>query len=208
MDDSVRPQPSNTAVDPLPASAIAAIRTEDHVVWDEPDAVDVGRLELGFVVVSWLMCILATLVIFAASTAVVSLISQSSITGETNTELGILMLLAAMSTFIGFVSVMVWRLTNVDHDRVVNSLGVAALHVVVALVLFLVEITVYGISGNNASSILQGPWTDELGSAFTTLERSAGAAILACLLAIGMVPALGDRPVGTQTEATPQDRQL
>ena len=35
----MRPQPSRTTVDPVPSSAVAAIHTEDHVVWDEPDAV-------------------------------------------------------------------------------------------------------------------------------------------------------------------------
>lgn len=214
MDTSARPQPTPTSVDTPAATAVRrrheidSIHTEDHVVWDEPDRIDLARLEPGFVVGSWLLGVLATVAIFALSTGVVSIVSAAPITGATNTELGVLTILSAMSTFIGFVVVMVMRLVRVDHDRVVNSLAVAALHVAVALVLFLGELVLRNTTDVAASTFLAGNRFDQLGNAFTVLERSSAAAVIACLLAIGMVPARGARPQGTQTDPTPQDRQL
>lgn len=213
MDESSRPKPTYTAVDVAPApdstSGIAAIRTEDHVVWDEPDRFALGRLEPTFVLVSWLVALATTVVIFALSTGIVAMISDRPLTGETNTELGVLTILSAMSTFIGFVVVMTIRLVRVEHDRVVNSLAVAALHVGIAVLLFLGALAGQAAFDNTgASSIFDGSVTEQLGNVFTVLERSSVAAILACLLAIGMVPARGDRPEGTQTDITPQDRQL
>lgn len=208
MDTFNRPKPTRTAVDPEPASSIATARTEDHVVWDDPDRVASGRLEVGFVVTTWLMCVALTVVLFAVSAGIVAVISQRPLGGDTNTELGVLMILSAMSTFIGFVVMMGMRLVHVAHDRVVNSLAVAALHVSVALVLFLGALAVRQITGSSVSSLLGGGWSEQLGTTFTVLERSAAASVIACLLAIGIVPARGDRPRGTQSGAVDQDRHL
>lgn len=189
-------------------SSVAAIRTEDHVVWDEPDEISLDRLELGFVAASWLIALLVTAAIFALSTFVTSLLSDTAILGAENTDLGVLTILAAMSTFIGFVTTMVVRLVRVEHDRVVNSLGVAAFHVAVALLVFLATLAARSAIGVSLDDVFTGTVMDRLGNAFTVLERSSVAAIAACLLAIGMVPARGERPRGTQTDLTDQDHQL
>jgi hypothetical protein len=64
------------------------------------------------------------------------------------------------------------------------------------------------VLGDPLEPISGSAWTSDAGNVLTVLERSSVAAVLACLLAIGMVPARGERPEGTQTDLTPQDRQL
>lgn len=183
------------------------ISTEDHVVWGGRRN-PISRVEWGFVVVSWLACLLLSAVIAAIGVAATAAFSETPILGETNTELGVLTVISAMSTFIGFAVMMSLRLTRVSHDRLSNSVAVAVLHIAVAATLFLAELGIRATVGESASSPFDGTWTDELGNAFTVLERSAVAALLACLLAAGMVPARGDRPDGTQREDTVRDRQL
>jgi hypothetical protein len=189
-------------------SSVAAIHTEDHVVWDEPDAITLDRLEVGFVAGSWLVAFVVTAVIFAISTLITAALSDAPLFGARNTDLGVLTILAAMSTFIGFVTTMVLRLVRVEHDRVVNSLAVAAMHVLLAMTVFFVTLAVRGANMESLDTVFTGTVMDRVGNVFTVLERSSVAAIAACLLAIGMVPARGARPTGTQTDRTPQDAQL
>jgi hypothetical protein len=92
---------------------------------------------------------------------------------------------------IGFAVVMTLRLVRVQHDRLTNSLAVAALHIAVAGVAALVGVFVSGSP-----------------DALIVLERSAAATIIGCGLAVGMVPAVGERPTGTQREPADTDRQL
>ena len=189
-------------------SSVAAIHTEDHVVWDEPDAIDLDRLEVGFVAVSWLIAFAVTAVIFAISSLITAALSDAPLFGAENTDLGVLTILAAMSTFIGFVTTMVLRLVRVEHDRVVNSLAVAAMHVLLAMTVFFVTLAIRAANMESLDTVFTGTVMDRVGNVFTVLERSSVAAIAACLLAIGMVPARGARPRGTQTDHTPQDAQL
>lgn len=191
--------PSNAQV----AAAEAPPRT-----WGLPDDHTYQRVEPGFVLTSWLLCLLATIVVAALGVAVISLAADTPILGETNTEIGVLTIVAAMATFIGFVVTMAVRLVSVEHDRLLNSMSVAAVHVGFALVLFLGNLLLREVAGVDIGSAFTGPWTDELGNVFTVLERSSVAAIAACLLASGMVPARGERPAGTQTAPTPTDNQL
>lgn len=199
---------SEDPVDDRGRGADVAVADQPPVAWGAPDRTLLQRIEPRFVVSSWALCLLASLAIAALGVLVVSLVSQAPLTGETNTELGVLMILAAMGTFIGFVTVMSLRLVRASHDRLVNSMAVAALHVAVAALLILADLAVFGIFGVHAGSGLTGPWTDTLGNVIVVLERSSVAAIAACLLAAGMVPAMGGRPAGTQTAATPTDQQL
>lgn len=187
----------------------ARIAAADHPEWGAPDQTLAQRVVPGFVLSSWLLALAASVALFAIGLGVMSLISSRPLFGETNTELGVAMIVAAMATFIGFVTVMVLRLPHVSHDRMVNSLSVAAVHVTFALLLFLGNLAIRGITGEGAGSLIfTGTWTDEVGNAFVVLERSAAASVLACLLAVGMVPARGPRPTGTQTDVLPQDEQL
>lgn len=186
----------------------ARIATADHPEWGAPDQTLASRIVPGFVLTSWLMCLAAAVALFAIGLGIVALISSQPLFGETNTELGVATIVAAMATFIGFVVVMVLRLPHVSHDRMVNSISVAAVHVAFALTLFLGNLAVRGITGDGAGTLFTGAWTDELGNAFVVLERSAAASVLACILAVGMVPARGPRPTGTQTDVLPQDEQL
>jgi hypothetical protein len=201
--DPKRPSPAE------PVLSIDAVHTEDHVVWDEPDRFSLDRLEVGFVLMSWVVAMLATAAIFTVSSLIVAAVSSDPLFGETSTDLGVLTILAAMSTFIGFVTTMVVRLVRVDHDRVVNSLAVAVLHTVIAISLFLGTLAARAVTGDGiVDDAFDGSTLDRVGNLFSVLERSAAAAVVACLLAIGMVPARGERPQGTQTDHTPQDRQL
>ena len=192
---------------PSSPAAAAAVAGSPHPEWGDHGARFSTRLAPGWIVSTWVLCLLAAAAIAVVSAFIVDALSSTPLTGETNTELGVLTIVAVMATFVGFVGVLVARLTKVPHDRLANSLAVAALHVVVAIVLFAVELGLQA-AGTGATDALDGSWTDQLGNAFNVLERSSAAAILASLLAVGMVPARGDRPVGTQTSPTPQDRQL
>lgn len=176
--------------------------------WGDVEGSVLERIEPSFIVVSWLLCVLASIAIAVVGGLIVSMGANQSLFGETNTELGVLTILSAMGTFIGFVLVMTVRLVHVAHDRLLNSLSVAALHVGVALLLFLGNLTLRGIAGVDLGTLFAGPWTDEVGNLFEVLERSAAASIAACLLAAGLVPARGDRPHGTQKEALDPDLQL
>ncbi len=175
--------------------------------WGDHDANPLDRLEPGWVASTWALCIALTLGLGALGTLFAVAVSDTPITGQTNTELGVLTIVAAMATFIAFAVVITARLVRVPHDRLVNSLAVAALHVAVAVVLFGIELALQAL-GTGAADIFSGSWAEQVGNAFAVLERSSAAAILAALLAVGMVPARGDRPSGTQVGATPQDRQL
>ncbi|MCW2928279.1 MAG: hypothetical protein JWM86_2247 [Thermoleophilia bacterium] len=180
---------------------------EPHPEWGG-DRNPVHGIEMGFVARSWLVCLLATAVLAALGTGFVALVSDTPLTGETNTELGVLTIVSAFATFLGFAVAMSVMLTRVAHDRLANSMAVAGLHVAVAVALFAVNLLVRALTGTDAGSVFDGPWTDEVGNAFTVLERSAVAAIGACLLAAGMVPARGERPARTQTQQAPTDYQL
>lgn len=186
----------------------ARIAAADHPEWGAPDQTILQRIVPGFVLSTWAMCLAASVLLAAVGLGIIALISSRPLFGETNTELGVAMIVSAMATFIGFSVVMVMRLPHVSHDRLVNSLSVAAVHVGFAVLLFATDLLVRVTTGSGAGSIFTGPWTDELGNAFTILERSSAAAIAACLLAVGMVPARGPRPAGTQTELASQDEQL
>jgi hypothetical protein len=195
-------------MDSEPNRSATAVRTDPPpAYWGDHDAHPLERLEPGWVVTTWALCVLMALGLATLGTLFAMAVADTPITGETNTELGVLTIVAAMSTFVGFVVVLVARLVRVDHDRLVNSLAVAALHVLVAIALFAVELALQGL-GMGVGDVFDGPWTDEIGNAFTVLERSSAAVILAALLSVGMVPARGDRPTGTQTGYQPQDRQL
>lgn len=186
----------------------ARIAAADHPEWGAPDQTILQRIVPGFVLTSWLMCLAASVALAAIGLGIIALISQAPLFGEANTELGVAMIVSAMATFIGFVVVMVLRLPHVSHDRLVNSLSVGIVHVAFAILLFGGNLLVRAVTGDGAGSLFTGAWTDEIGTAFTILERSAVASVLACLLAVGMVPARGPRPAGTQTDLASQDEQL
>jgi hypothetical protein len=191
-------------MDSEPTRSATAVRTDvPPTYWGDHDANPLQRLEPGWVVATWAWCMLASFGVAIVATTFAAIVADSPITGTSNNDLGLLTIVAAMSTFIGFAVVMTTRLLRVDHDRLVNSLAVAALHLAVALVLFLLSVMIDGFGFRFESAV-----TDDIANAFAVLERSSVAAILACLLASGMVPARGDRPAGTQVGATPQDRQL
>lgn len=194
--DPTRPQ-STSAVHPDPPP----------MYWGDHDANPLERLALGWVASTWVACIALALAIATLASLIVASLSESPLTGAQNTDLGIFTIIGAMSTFIGFAAVITLRLVRVDHDRLINSFAVAGLHVLVSVALFAVELVLQGF-GVGIADALQGNLVDQVGNAFTVLERSSAAAIIAALLSVGMVPARGERPTGTQTGATPQDLQL
>ena len=188
----------------------AATRVSDDVpppYWGDHDARPLTRLDFGWIATTWALCLLVGMGIAAVATFLVAALSETPLTGEENTTLGVLTIISAMSTFIAFASVITFRLVRIEHDRMVNSLGVGVFHVLVAITLFAIELVLQGF-GVGVGDVLEGTPTDEIGNAFPVLERSSVAAFLASLLAIGMVPAVGARPRGTQTEALPTERQL
>jgi hypothetical protein len=187
MDPLLPPDPA----EPRAPASIAQIRTEDHVVWNEDDRSVLARVEPRFVVVTWLESVAAALVIVGVSALIVRALSDRPLTGGTATELGVLTILAAMGTFLGFAVVLTLRLVQVSHDRLANAIAIAALHLVFA--------------GIAAAATVTFGWSADV---LIVFERTAAATIVGCGLAVGMVPAVGSRPTGTQTDATPTERQL
>lgn len=180
---------------------------ETHPTWSEPGVGFWHRIEWGFVLKSWLLCLLVTAVLATIIMAILAAVSDDPLLGTENASLGVSTIAAAFATFIGFVIVQINRLPRVAHDRLTNSMAVAGVHVALAIVVLVVDLISRGV-GADFDSFFGGTWTDEIGNAFVVLERSAVAAVAACLLAVGMVPARGDRPEGTQGDHVVQDRQL
>jgi hypothetical protein len=185
----------------------AVLPPDAQPVWGGHDRRLREKLDLGFIASSWALCFAATLALAALVSGVFTLLSQAPLTGITGTELGVLGIIFGFSTFVAFVMVMTWRLQHVSHDRLVNSMSVAAVHTGLALILFLGELAGRTLFGVGASETFEGGIRQQVGNVFLVLERSAAASVLACLLAVGMVPAYGSRPEGTQ-HAAPEDRTL
>ncbi len=186
------------------ARSASAVRTDPPpAYWGDHDANVLDRLEPRWVVATWAMCVGVGLVFAALATVFATIVSEAPITGESGSNLGLLTIIAAMSTFFAFAVTLTLRLVRVDHDRLVNSLAVAFFHVVVAAVIFLLTLALEGFGVS-----LDDDLVSDLANALAVFERSAVAAILGAFLAVGMVPARGERPTGVQTGATPQDRQL
>lgn len=179
-----------------------------HPEWGDHDRSVLDRIEPRFVVVSWLWGLGTTLAFASIASAVYVLVTGRALTGDVSAEFGVLGLIFAFSTFIGFVVTMFWRLVRVEHDRLTNSMAVAALHVAFAVVLFGIELSVRAATGTGLTENVEGGWAQEVGNGFLALERSAAASVIACLLAVGMVPARGPRPRGTQHAERNQDAQL
>jgi len=172
------------------------------------DAAEHFSIDARFVATTWAWCLAATALLFAMMAGVLALVSDASLVGEAGTELGVLTIAAASSTFIGFVLVMTMRLVRVSHDRLVNSMAVSGLHVAVALVVFLATLALASLTSSGPTDLFGASWSDAIGNVFVLLERSAAMSVIACLLAVGMVPAAGARPRGTQQESLSSDLQL
>lgn len=188
--------------------AEVAVADRPPVAWGAPDRTILQRIEPRFVVGSWALSMLATVVLAVLSLLVVSLVTSTPLNADTDAGTGVVLIVAAMATFIGFVVVMAFRLVRVAHDRLVNSLAVAMLHLAVAALAIGAEFAIFAAAGADFTNTFGRPLSNNVGHAVGALERSAAAAIAACLLAAGMVPAMGGRPSGTQTAATPTDEQL
>jgi len=192
-------EPNDRTTDSSPRQsdvALAAVAASPHPEWGDHEAHLRTRLDMGWIASTWVLCVAASLAAFAVGAFIVGSFTDTQVTDPSSTDLGVLTIVAVMSTFMAFVGVLVARLTLVEHDRLANSFAVAALHLVVAGAVFVVTLAIEGgISG-------------QVDTAFSLLERSAAAAVLASLLAVGMVPARGGRPEGTQTGPTSQDYQL
>jgi hypothetical protein len=186
---------------------VAAVLAEEHPTWGDHETHLWQKLDLGWIATTWLLAMLLGAVFAAVATSIIAMLADTPITGETNTELGIAAVIGAISTFLAFAVVVTFRLVRVEHHRLVNSLSVGVFHVLVAIAAFAVELVLQA-AGVGLGDMFDGPGTDEVGNVFATFERSSVGAILGCLLAVGMVPATGERPRGTQVDITPQDRQL
>jgi hypothetical protein len=186
----------------------AALQSSEHPEWGDHDIPVLERIEPRFVAITWLWCTAATLALAAIGGLAFVLVTGRELTGTAGAEFGVLGIIFAFATFIAFVVTMVVRLVRVDHDRLANSMAVAALHVAVAVVLLLVELALLQFVGSGVTDAIEGGPLQQLGNVFVALERSAAVAVLACLLAVGMVPARGPRPAGTQHVARDQDSQL
>lgn len=185
-------------------SKVTTALPDDHPHWSEPAHDLSHRVSFAWVATTWLLAVACTAAITALALWIVDMTANPFENGRS----GVAMIIAGLATFISFVAVTRARLAKVDNDRLLNSLAVGAMHVVVAIVAFLVGLALTGGSGDGLVGAIPDGLRENLGILFSSLDRSAAAAILAVLLVPGTLPATGPTPPGTQSGALPRDRQL
>ena len=184
--------------------ALARTVEQPHPEWGDHDQGVADRLDLRFVLQTWAEAILATLAFGGITIGLLELVTDPPITNsDTAFAYGIGTVVFAFATFLCFAGVLVWRLPRLDADRLVNSLAVGIAHVATATVIAAVAIITWAVAD---PSITSG-WIDSLATVLTLLVEGAPAAVFAVLLAVGMVPARGSMPSGTQHAEHP-DAQL
>ena len=170
--------------------------------WSHPMEGWLQRIQWGFVVGSWLIAAAISL----AVTTAVAMIFVASEGSVSTTDSGVVHIIAVGVTLLTFYLVMFIRLQRIDGDRLLNSLGVGALHAMAALMAGLIGMA---LRSNDVVSLpVSGSVADDLGLVFLAADRSAAAAILGCAIAAAIMPARGPLPTDTQTDELPTDRQL
>lgn len=173
------------------------------IAWSRPAGRLHERISWGFVFTSWLMAAAAAVTLSAlVGWAALQLRDDLAVAGAE-----IVLVIAACITFLVFAVVMMLRLPLLEHDRLLHSLTVGAVHTIASLILMLAALVLGGSIMGDAAEIGRGGGGD-LALVPLALERTAAVSVLACALAAGIMPARGPLPRGAQTERLPTDRQL
>lgn len=172
----------------------------DRLVWSQPAEAFTHRIKLGWALVTWLIAMP-----FILLSGFIGVLLTDWVNPNDATDAQLTLLALVFGTLITFVTVLSFRLLLIDHDRLLNSMMVAAVHVALCIVVLALGFLLPLVGVNWP---IPGSFHDELGVIFTSLERSAAISIVACGLVAGTLPATGGRPAGTQTDAMPTDRQL
>jgi hypothetical protein len=143
-----------------------------------------------FIASTWIICGLLLGLLFTIALFVVN----QAISVSTGWREELVYLIAFSATFFVFLVVLNLRLPSIQHDRMLNSLAVGSVHVGVVLV-------GAAVAGFMDSSI-------NLFDARLALIWTAPAALVACLIAPGLLPAEGDSPDGIQEGWLPTERSL
>jgi len=103
-------------------------------------------------------------------------------------------------SMLGFLVACLVGLRSIRHDRFVNAMGVAAVHIALLLVVTIVSGILSLTTGSGLSDTIgSGSNFMEASVGFFALERSAITAVAGCLLAAALMPSRGDVPGGTQS---------
>lgn len=182
------------------STRVSTLDVDDHPHWSEPAHDLPSRFALGWIATTWLMATAIAAVLSAIAIYVIAVTADPFADGRS----GVATIVAGLATFVAFVFTLRSRVCALQEDRLLNSLAVAAMHVLVAGVAIALGVLV---AGDQIGMIPDG-FQENLGIVTSALERSSAVAILAALLIPGIVPATGATPAGTQVEPTAQDRQL
>lgn len=181
-------------------SRVTTAPIDDHPHWSEPAHDLPSRLHLGWIASTWAIAAASAVALTSAAIFLVAATADPFADGRS----GVATIIAGLATFIAFIFTLRSRVCTLPDDRLLNSMAVAALHVLVGIAALILGTLV----GGDLISSLPDGFRENLGIVFTAVERSAAVVILAALLIPGIVPATGDVPDGTQDAPTPQDRQL
>jgi hypothetical protein len=189
----------------LPTSAVVA--ATDRQTWTDPDHVVRDGIDARFVVTTWAASFAATLLVVGIAALVIAVAAPGTLGSESSTGLGVLGIVAGIATFLAFATVVSWRLEHFHGDRLVNGLAVSALHLAIAGGAFLVELVARLVLSFDWAATAAADVAASIGDLAALLQLTAATSIVGCLLAIGIVPARGERPSGTQ-HAAPEDQTL
>lgn len=174
----------------------AAVAVDPHPHWSEPAHDLRSRIHIGWIVSTWGFAALATVLLSAVAMGVLALTVDPFAQGRGSVSV----IATGSSTMIAFVLVLWRRLPLLPDDRLLNSLGVAATHVAVAIAAFAVGAV---LAAYGQTDWIPGDVDEEIGLIFVSLERSAAVVIVAALLVPGVIPGRGPVPAGTERDSDP-----
>jgi hypothetical protein len=181
-------------------TATSALR-EPHPEWGNRSQSLLEKVDLRFVLSAWAWCVVATLVLAGAVSAIVVYGAGAALTAAEagyGYGYGLGTVVFAFSTFIAFSAVLAVLLTRESGDRLINSLAISVLHLGLALTVIFVDVALRIVTGTGSSELVSGAWAEQAGTTLTLLVQAAPAAVFACLLAVGTVPTGGPPPAGTE----------
>jgi hypothetical protein len=181
---------------------------EPHEVWSEPAKGLSDRIHVRFIGVTWLITVAVIVSATVVATLLIDALFSVPASDPEASAATVLTFCAAFITFFTFLAVMNLRLQKIDGDRLLNSLGVALLHLLVVGFLVLAGVVLRESGVWDPSQLFPGHRLTEIGHGFILLERTAATCVAACLMAPAMLPAVGRAPHGVQSGNVPTERML
>lgn len=188
------------------STTTATSTVDPHPEWGDHTTTTLQKVDVPWVLSTWFWCVAATLVFSGIVSAIVAFGGNADLVGtDRGIGYGIGTVIFSLGTFISFTIVLAILLLRERGDRLINSLAISVVHVSAALVIMLGYLAVRAIVAPGAEGLVDGVWADRIGTTVSLLVEASPAAIFACLLAVGMVPAGGQPPAGTINPTSSDD---